>query len=219
METLTYRAFATELTKIALVDYEVRAKRAEKKGEEYLYGGRIKDNSVEETNFVPKIAAPKGKGNLKQDKGEDVYGGAYKTASNKASIHVGNLKQDKKDKSPYETARNTALTGMSGMFAGPAFIKLRESIRGGDFKAPGKHHAIAAGLGAGVALADRAYRHRTGQDLTKQAAFSSQTFSPGRQLRAGQETRRFHDTDVHTTAKPQPPGLGAAKFHLPLRRD
>ena len=195
METLTYRAFATEMTKIAMVDYEVRAKRAEKRGEEYLYGGRIKDNSVEETNFVPKIA------------------------SNKASIHVGNLKQDKsKDKSPYESVRNTALTGMSGMFAGPAFIKLRESIRGGDFKSPGKHHAIAAGLGAGVALADRAYRHRTGQDLTKQAMFSSQTFTPGRQLREGQETRHFHDADVHTTAKPQPPGLGAAKHHLPLRR-
>lgn len=58
MSLLGYRAFATELLKIAteVRDADIRAMIAYGKGQEYLPGGELKTNTEVETNFKPKLA-------------------------------------------------------------------------------------------------------------------------------------------------------------------
>jgi hypothetical protein len=58
MNLLGYRAFATELMKIAteVQDADIRAMIAEGKTKEYLPGGELKTNTEIETNFKPKLA-------------------------------------------------------------------------------------------------------------------------------------------------------------------
>lgn len=58
MQLLGYRAFVTELVKIAteVRDPDIRAMIAEANGKEYLQGGRLATNTEIETNFKPKLA-------------------------------------------------------------------------------------------------------------------------------------------------------------------
>jgi hypothetical protein len=195
MDLRSYRAFATEMTKIALASAEVLARRAERRGEEYLVGGQLPSNNPAETGIVVKLAAKKIAPPVIMDKLQN---------------------PGMKDDGPYQQVRDTALSGLGGALTGSGVVKLHEAIRGSGYKATGKQHIVGAGLGAATALADRAYRHRS-ELFPKTAMMGSGTFTPGRALHQAQETRQFHDHDIHTTAKARPAGLIGNKFRIPTQ--
>jgi hypothetical protein len=195
MDLRGYRAFATEMTKIALHSAEALARKAERRGDEYLMGGQLPSNNPAETGIVVKLAARKIAPPVIMDKLQN---------------------PTTKDEGTYQQVRDTALTGLGGALTGSGVIKLHEAIRGGGYKATSKQHVVGAGIGAATALADRAYRHR-GELFPKTAMMGSGTFTPGRALHQAQETRQFHDHDIHTTAKARPAGLVGNKFRLPTQ--
>lgn len=190
MSIYFYRSFATELTKIAMVDSEIRELHADRKGKEYLVGGQLPSNSPVETGYVPKLASrkigPPSMGKLQNPSTADEGG-------------------------TYHGVRDTALAGLGGALTGSGIVKLHEAIKGKGYKATGKHHAIAAGLGATVALADRAFRHKdTIKSLlpfgkAKEAMMGSGTFTPARALQRDKKVGHFEDERNHVSAKPKLP--------------
>ena len=85
-------------------------------------------------------------------------------------------------------------TGVARM--GQGFRRYQSS--GAHYFSP-KTYVAAAGIGAGVGLADRLIRHR--HELAfgreKQANMNSATFSPGRELHRGHQEARFEAKRIH----------------------
>lgn len=94
--------------------------------------------------------------------------------------------------SGYETASNFAGTALKGGMTGAGAATLAHALRHGhELKVPRQHLGKAVGVGAGVALADRALRrHTMKKQLEKTAFVGSSTFTPARALQAGQETAK-----------------------------
>ncbi len=192
MNLLGYRAFATELLKIAteVRDPEIRAMIAESNGKEYLQGGRLNANAETETNFKPKIASP--------------YMHGYEVGRKLASL-MG---------SGYETASNFAGTALRGGMTGAGAATLGHTLmRGHEAKLLPKHLGAAVAGGAGLALADRAFRrHAMKKQLTKLANMG--TFSPARQLHSTQSQGDFENKVHHTPLKPAA-GIIGNNFRMP----
>lgn len=211
----TIRAFSVELMKIASgikYDAEVRKLLADRRGEEYLEGGRLQSNAEPEVPFSNQKLANSGS-----------YAGLHAGAG---SYDV--LGSKKKKKNHYQTARDYAGTAVKGGLTGLGVLGAANALRG-RFGAPVGEQAVrqamhsarrAAGAGAGLAIADRAYRH---DDLPGQAktAFvvspnTSSTFtSPAKELASTSQTGGFRGSVIHDTGKaPKPLQIGN-KFRLP----
>jgi hypothetical protein len=196
MNILGYRAFSTELLKIAteVRDPDIRAMISEAHGKEYLNGGALRANSEAETNFKPKLAAP---------------------SSFMAYTPVGTYnvrgKKPTATGSGYETASNFAGTALRGGMTGAGAATLAHTLRHGhDLKLAPKHLGMAVAGGAGLALADRALRRNAvKKQLTKVAMFS-----PARQLHATQSRGDFENKVHHTPLKSSVPTIGR-DFRLP----
>jgi hypothetical protein len=207
---LGYRAFATELIKIAieLQDSDIRKLLAERAGQEYLEGGRLPSNGAGEAGdagYVPELQK--------------------KAAVGMASLDPTITPLDRartKTKSPgaYQQIRDSSMSGLGGAMAGGGVLRLAQGMRkydptGANIFKP-KTYMAAAGIGAGLGLADRLYRHRHelafGQE--KQANMNSQTFSPGRELTRGHKVGHFENT-VHAGSPATASGLMGKAGRLP----
>lgn len=192
MDLLGYRAFSTELLKIAteVRDADIRAMIAEGKGKEYLNGGALRTNSESETNFKPKIA------NFMGYTPPGTYNFRGKKPTGKSS--------------PYETASNFAATGLKGAMTGAGAGTLLHSLKGHEFRLPPQHLGRWVAGGAGIALADRALRrHAVMKQMQKQAMFT-----PARQLHATQSKGSFENKVHNTPLKATVPAIGR-DFRLP----
>lgn len=195
MNLLGYRAFSTELLKIAteVRDAEIRAMLAEARGQEY--GTALRTNSEVETNFKPKLAA-----------GFMAYTpvGTYNVRGKKPTA-TG---------TGYETASNFAGTALRGGMTGAGVATLGHTLRHGHVeKMLPRHLGAAVAGGAGLALADRALRRReVKKQLTKMAGL--QTFSPARQLHTTQSQGDFENKVHHPQLKPTA-GIIGNNFRMP----
>lgn len=204
MNLLGYRAFATELLKIAteVRDPDIRAMIAEAKGKEYLNGGALRANSEVETNFKPKLAAnfmaftPVGTYNI-----------------------LGKRRPEAQPSSAYERASGTAGAALKGGMTGAGAGTLIHTLRHGhDLRMAPKPLAKWVGAGTGIALADRALRrHATKRNLeqaVKTANLDPQTFTPARQLHANQSRGTF-ENKLHRGVVKSTPGVVGNAFRLP----
>ncbi len=221
MNLLGYRAFATELLKIAteVRDPEIRAMIAESNGKEYLQGGRLNANAETETNFKPKIASPYMHGYEVGRKLASLMGFSQKIAAGfMAYTPVGTYnvrgKKPTAQGSGYETASNFAGTALRGGMTGAGAATLGHTLmRGHEAKLLPKHLGAAVAGGAGLALADRAFRrHAMKKQLTKLANMG--TFSPARQLHSTQSQGDFENKVHHTPLKPAA-GIIGNNFRMP----
>ncbi len=213
----TIRAFSAELMKIASgikYDAEVRKLLAERQGEEYLEGGRLLTNTEPEAPYSNQKIAN--------------YGYSMPVGLNTGAGSYDVLHSKKKKKNTYQTARDYAGTALKGGLTGLGVLGAANALRG-RFGSPVGEAAIqqamhsarrAAAAGAGIALADRAYRH---DDLPGQekAAFTvspgtaTNFTSPAKELAKSSQTGGFRGGIIHDTGKaPKSLQLGK-KFRLP----
>lgn len=209
MNLLSYRAFSTELTKISagLGDAETRALLAERRGDEYLKGGELKTNET-----VPgERPIPAGDGL------------AAKIAANLTMTMTSPrlLKAKKKENSPYQTVRDTGLKALGGAAMGAGTLRLLKDM-GGKTMTP-HNYRVGAGVGAGLALMDKAYRHRqeikdtVRRPKTKTAFVQQNTNasfkSPADSLASVSNVGKFQGTRVHQSAA-KVPGLLGKSFRI-----
>jgi hypothetical protein len=205
-----FRAFSTEMMKVAadVQDSDIRALLAERRGKEYLQGGRLLSNSaVDGSQYAVKM----GSGGYTPPLGLDASG-AYNHSS-KVKKH-----------NQYQKARDYTGTAIKGGLTGLGILAGHNAMKG-RFGSPQVAHEIAhaarqarhaASAGAGIAVADKAYRH---DDLPKMA-FVNQTSgasfrSPSAELASTQATGSFHGGSIHNTGHaPQALQLGK-KFRMP----
>lgn len=122
------------------------------------------------------------------------------------------LRAKKKEDSAYQTVRDTGVKVLGGAAAAGGTLKLVHDMAGTS-PTP-KEFKVAVGIGAGLALADKAFRHR--QEISDtvrrkpklKTAFvqsnPSATFkSPAEALSSRQNVGMFQDKRIHTgIAKP-----------------
>lgn len=199
MNLRAYRAFSTELLKIAndLGDAEIRALLAERRGEEYLKGGEL--DSRQQNDDPPAPA------NLEKK-------------SNIAALAPSFLHAQKKDNTPYQAVRDTSVKALGGAAGGAGAMKLVHDMMG---KAPtARGYRIAAGTGAGLALADKAFRYRQeiGQKMRRKPKVKKAFVetnpgagfkSPAESLASGQTVGKFQNR-VHMSQAKVPGALGKA---------
>lgn len=213
MNLLAYRAFATELLKIAidLQDSDIRKLMADRAGKEYLEGGELPTNfrgQGADQGYVPELQK------------KAVQTGF--TSLDPMATPIDRLRSKVKSPDAYQNARDTTMTGIGGALAGGSVLKAVERMRGKDYR-PG-HYIAGAAVGAGAGLADRLWRHRHelkfGQSpeqsapQAKQANLNSGTFSPGRELTRGNKVGHFQNK-IHVGEKPPTPGLMGQAGRLP----
>ena len=203
MNLLSYRSFSTELLKIAndLGDADIRALLAERQGKEYLKGGQL------DTNKLVPADRPVPAGD----------GGALKIA-NYTLVAPSMLKVQRKEEGPYSAIRNTAVKGLGGAFAGAGAVKLYREMAGRS--ATPHSIRLGAGVGAGLSLADKYYRHRNEMKALKQKpktkiALVQQNAnapfrSPGDALATSQNVGKFQNRVHQSQAKV--PGLLGKEF-------
>jgi len=143
MSLLQYRAFSTELMKLAtgLLDADIRKLLAERAGDEtYLEGGELPANAppIEKNAFLSYMPP---------------------------STYNVRGKKPTGDSSPYETASNLASSALKGGMTGGGVYALQNNLRHGfgpGFREHMKPKGLAASvlLGSGIAMTDRALRHR-----------------------------------------------------------
>ncbi len=199
MNLLTYRSFSTELLKIAndLGDADIRALLSERRGEEYLQGGKLEENKAVPAERV----VPAGTSNVK--------------IANFAVAAPGILRAHKKDDSPaYQNLRDTGIKTFGGAAAGAGGAKLLSEMAGKP--AVPRTLRVGAAIGAGAALADRAIRHRSEIKNALQpkakTAFVQQNAaapfnSPADALSSAQTVGKFQNR-VHQSAAQVPGKLG-----------
>lgn len=215
MHTLrTIRAFSVELIKEAaqIRDAEIRKLLAERKGEEYLEGGRLLSNTEAEAQYASKLA----NGNMP----------AVNIANSSGSIDV--LKSKKKKHNLYQTSRDYVGSGVKGGLTGLGILGAY-NVTKGRFGSPSTpvatRQAVTAAkraltAGSGLAIADRAYRHDDipGINKTSFAVSANPTTafkSPGMSLAESGSTGSFKSNVIHDTGKaPQSVQLGR-KFRIP----
>ena len=142
MSLLFYRAFATELMKIAsgLLDADIRRLLAERAGDpDYLEGGELPANAppIEKNAFLSYVHPSTYNFRGKKPTGE---GSSYETASNLSS-----------------SALKGGMTG-AGVYA--LGHNLRHGFEEGAKRMSAGHLGKAVGIGSTIALADRILRHR-----------------------------------------------------------
>lgn len=205
----TIRAFSAELMKLAakIQDADIQKLLADRKGEDYLSGGKLPSNSIEDEQQA-KVAN---------------YDGIGVTA---AGMH--DLGAKKKKKNTYQKARDYVGTGIKGGLTGIGILGGVNAMRG-RFKSPegflATHQAAraaqrAATVGAGVAIADRAYRHDDVPGLDKKAAIVNPGMgnalkSPATAAATARRTGGFKSTVRRAIGKPPQTVQLGKKFRLP----
>lgn len=204
------RAFSVELMKLAsgIKDGDIQKLLATRKGEDYLPGGKLPSNSIEDQVMEPKMAN---------------YDGIGVAAAGMHDLHA-----KKKKKNTYQKGRDYVGTGIKGGLTGIGILGGINAMRG-RFAAPsgraGIHAAArsaqrAATVGAGAAIADRAYRHDDVPGIDKDAAMItpglSRSFgSPAGALATARRTGGFKSSVQHQAGKPPKTVQLGKKFHLP----
>ena len=196
MNVRTLRSFSTELLKIAgeALDADVRKLHADRKGKEYLVGGELPSNPG--TPWAEKLA------NMLMAAG------------------MTNFKADKKDPGVYQHVRDWGWRGAQGAAAGAGMTQLAKNMRGAGMTA--KNYRQGAGIGAGIAIGDRVWRHH--QDKKHKAektamvnANPNDAFrSPAVALHEGQQTGGFKSHMTHSTGTAPKPFQIGKKFRLPV---
>jgi len=211
MNALSMRAFSTELVKLAMEikDPDIQALQAEKKGKEYLQGGRLPANTEAETSFVPKIASITG-------------------WRSPARLAATGMDMDSPVDSPhnrYAKAKDWMMTGVKGVTTGAGLMGLGHALVKAPM-APGATFseglkasvpALRAGalLGGGLAIGDKLLTHHLKKkEMMKQAMLGSQTFTPARELKASGETAHFENM-IHKGPGVRPSGLMGTAGRLP----
>ena len=161
MTTRSYRAFSTELLKIAteVADAEIRKLLAERRGEEYLPGGQLPSNTQAEAQYMPK------------------FGFSSMTATQfgaTSPIGVAN----KRNPGKYQESRDLAYTGLKGAMGGVGASGLGHALAGVK-EMPTRRLRAAAGIGTGIALADHAIRHHEAKKQLKHQEKQAGIVSPG----------------------------------------
>lgn len=204
------RSFTVEMLKIAadIKDADIRKLLAERRGEEYLDGGRLLTNTAQEAPYFPKMAA----------------GGGYTAPVSMAASGSYDLKARKKKHNTYQELRDYSMTGMKGALTGLGVLGASNAMRG-RFGSPSsgletlraaKQARRAATIGGSAAVLDRAYRHH---ELTKEALVNpnpgTSFRSPRQELSSGQETGRFESQVFHDYGKPSKTVQLGRKFRIP----
>lgn len=203
----TIRSFTVEMLKIAadIKDSDIRKLLSERRGEEYLEGGRLQSNSFDEA--PPLIKA----GN---NYSSGVATGAF------------NLSARKKKDNSYQTARDYTTTGAKGALTGLAILGASNTMRGRFGSPSTASEAIramrqarrAATVGGSAAVLDRAYRHN---DLYKdktsmvRPGLNTGFRSPQEELARGAETGKFESHVIHDYGKPARTVQLGRKFRIP----
>jgi len=170
------RSFSTEMMKLAagVPDAGIRELLAFRRGEEYLPGGRLESNTVEESPNHEKFGS-----------------GMFDPKMGLASGDFDHHARKKKDNA-YQKGRDYAASGMKGGLTGLGVAGAVNAMRKKPFLPTAMKARRAAGLGASVALLDRAYRH---DDLPKTAGVVRSTASglrsPAAQLSQASATGGF----------------------------
>lgn len=201
----TFRSFTTEMMKISadVKDADIRQLLSERRGEEYLQGGRLLSNSAADgAQYAIKLG-----GNYPIG----LAAGAY------------DLQGKKKGPEKYQKTRDYALTAMKGGLTGLGVLGATNAMRG-RFGSPSTTHAVhkatqsarrAAGIGAAVAVADKHYR-----DSAEKRAFVNQAATapfrgPASQLSESQRTGGFKSHVIHNVGQPPKVVQLGKKFRLP----
>ena len=204
-----FRAFTTEMLKVAaeIQDSDIRALLAERNGKEYLEGGRLLANSAAEgSQYAVKMSS-----------------GGYTPPLGLGGAGVYNNQAKVKKHNHYQKARDYTGAAIRGGLTGLGILAGHNAMKG-RFGSPHAAHEIAhaarqarhaTAAGAGIAVADKAYRH---DDLPKMAFVNQMpgaSFrSPTAELAATQETGSFHSGTIHGTGHaPKPLQLGK-KFRM-----
>lgn len=208
----TIRSFTVELLKTAadIKDADIRKLLAERRGEEYLEGGRLPANTAQETPYLPKLAAP----------------GGYRAPLGMAASGNYDLKARKKKNNTYQKLRDYTSSGVKGALTGLGVLGASNAMRG-RFGSPAsgldtlraaRQARRAATIGGSAAVLDKAYRH---DELTlgKEAMVLSNpndTFrSPAAELSTTGRTGRFESSVFHDYGKPPKTLQIGNKFRIP----
>lgn len=207
MKTLFYRAFATELIKIATEtsDGEIRKLLAERRGDEYLSGGKLPSDPEEDPKYMPpKLGA---------------FSSMMATQLG-ASNPLGTAHKRKPGK--YQEGRDWALTGLKGATGGVAAGGLAHALAGVK-EMPLKRLRTMATVGTGVALGDRMIRYKEEKKKQKgpekTAGIVNPTAGPfrsaGNALASARKTGGFKSRVVHKLGKPPKVVQLGRKFQMP----
>lgn len=206
----TMRSFTVEMLKIAadIKDADIRKLLSERRGEEYLDGGRLLTNTAQEAPYLPKMAA----------------GGGYQAPIGVAASGNYDLKSRTKKDNTYQKLRDYSTTGMKGALTGLGVLGATNAMRG-RFGSPAKgletllaarQARRAATIGGSASILDRAYRHN---DLTKEAIVNPRAEtsfrSPQQELSRGQETGKFESHVFHDYGVPPKTVQIGKKFRIP----
>lgn len=212
----TIRAFSVELMKEAskIMDADIRKLLAERKGEEYLEGGRLPTNTEAEIPFQTKVAS----------------NGSYTAPRNMATTSgaIDVLDSHKKKHNRYQKVRDYTGTAMRGGLTGLGVLGATNAMRG-RFGSPSNAHAVraaaksvrrAAGAGAAIAVADKAYRYDDVPTMDKKAFVvspnpSAAFKSPSLALSETRETGGFKPSVIHDSGKATKSIQLGRKFNLP----
>lgn len=204
------RSFAVEILKIAadIKDADIRKLLSERRGEEYLDGGRLLTNTAQEAPYLPKMAS----------------GGGYQAPVGVAASGNYDLKAKTKKHNTYQKLRDYAATGTKGALTGLGILGASNAMRG-QFGSPAKgletfraarQARRAATIGGSASVLDRAYRH---DEFTKEAIVNPKTETPFRspqqELSRGQETGKFESHVFHDYGKPPKTVQLGKKFRIP----
>lgn len=203
------RSFTVELLKIAadIKDADIRKLLSERRGEEYLDGGRLLTNTAQESPYLPKMAS-----------------GGYQVPVGVAASGNYDLKARTKKNNTYQKLRDYATTGTKGSLTGLGILGATNAMRG-RFGSPSKgletfraaqQARRAATIGGSAAILDRAYRH---DELTKEAIVNpgegTKFRSPRQELSRGQETGKFENRVFHDYGRPPKTVQIGRKFRIP----
>ncbi len=213
MSTLrTIRSFSTELMKVAaeIQDADIRRLLSERRGEEYLVGGKLHSNAMMEGNeYAQKMAG-------------------YSRFQNPAGFARGTgaldvLTPKREEKNTYDKVRDYAGTGLKGGLTGLGILGASNAMRG-HFGSPVGHAAtrkamhsarLAFAGGAGFAIADRAARSKDKTAFVVSPNAGSSFKSPAESLTHSSQTGSFKPSVIHDTGTaPKSLSLGK-KFQLP----
>lgn len=204
------KSFTVEMLKIAadIKDADIRKLLAERRGEEYLDGGRLLTNTAQEAPYLPKMAA----------------GGGYSASVGMAASGNYDLKAKKKKPNSYQKLRDYSVAGIKGSLTGLGILGASNAMRG-RFGSPSTRRETfraaqqarrAATIGGSAAVLDRAYRH---DELTKEAIVNPKpetSFqSPQQALSLGRETGKFESHVFHDYGKPSKTVQLGRKFQIP----
>lgn len=208
MQARLFYAFATELLKTAadlpddLLDADIRELYAERRGDEkYFPGGQLPSNSI-------------------ADQQGQEYGIKLGEAIN-ISSGVYDFKSKKKKKNLFQKLRDYGAAGAKGAFVGLGAVEAHRKLKGIFEKPTGaraskrlaKNFQIAAAVGAGLSMLERAYRHDDipAFELTKKekkktamvarTAGLSAFRSPAKELADSRRVGMFESVD-HMVGKP-----------------